>query len=86
MLQTLRARSFQPESGRDIALPTSPTILRTDHLGRSVGEKLLVDNISVEVHEGEVLAVVGPSGAGKSSFRAFTAADQLLLRPGTKNG
>lgn len=29
---------------------------------------MLVDDISVEVREGEVLAVVGPSGSGKSSF------------------
>ena len=49
-------------------MPTSPTILRTDRLSRSAGERLLVDDISVEVREGEVLAVVGPSGAGKSSF------------------
>jgi putative ABC transport system ATP-binding protein len=43
-------------------------ILRTEHLGRSVGERKLVDDISVEVAVGEVLAVVGPSGSGKSSF------------------
>jgi putative ABC transport system ATP-binding protein len=49
-------------------LPTLPTILRTDRLSRSAGERLLVDDITVEVREGEVLAVVGPSGAGKSSF------------------
>jgi putative ABC transport system ATP-binding protein len=28
----------------------------------------IVDDVSVEVHTGEVLVVVGPSGAGKSSF------------------
>ena len=38
------------------------------HLGRSVGGRALVDDISVQVRAGEVLAVVGPSGAGKSSF------------------
>jgi len=43
-------------------------ILTTEHLGRSVGERKLVDDISVEVGVGEVLAVVGPSGSGKSSF------------------
>jgi putative ABC transport system ATP-binding protein len=29
---------------------------------------MLVDDISVQVRQGEILAVVGPSGAGKSSF------------------
>jgi putative ABC transport system ATP-binding protein len=43
-------------------------ILATEHLGRSVDGRSLVDDISLEVHGGEVLAVVGPSGAGKSSF------------------
>jgi putative ABC transport system ATP-binding protein len=38
------------------------------HLVRHVDGRNLVDDISLEVHRGEVLAVVGPSGAGKSSF------------------
>jgi len=38
------------------------------HLSRAVGGKFLVDDVSVVVAPGEVLAVVGPSGAGKSSF------------------
>lgn len=44
------------------------TCLRTEHLSRSVGEKRLVEDITLEVCRGEVLAVVGPSGAGKTSF------------------
>jgi putative ABC transport system ATP-binding protein len=43
-------------------------VLTTEHLGRSVGELKLVDDINVQVRAGDVLAVVGPSGAGKSSF------------------
>jgi ABC-type methionine transport system ATPase subunit len=43
-------------------------ILTTEHLGRSVGGLRLVDDVSVQVRAGEVLAVVGASGAGKSSF------------------
>jgi putative ABC transport system ATP-binding protein len=43
-------------------------MLATKHLSRAVGGKLLVDDISVQVEAGEILAVVGSSGAGKSSF------------------
>ena len=46
----------------------SPNILRTEHLGRSIGEAVLVEDVNADVRTGEVLAVVGPSGSGKSSF------------------
>jgi putative ABC transport system ATP-binding protein len=49
-------------------LRSAPNFLTTEHLGRSVGELKLVDDISVQVRAGEVLGVVGPSGSGKSSF------------------
>jgi len=43
-------------------------ILETVHLTRSVNGVTLVNDITVQVRTGEVLAVVGPSGSGKSSF------------------
>lgn len=46
----------------------APPILRTDHLTRTVNGRRIVDEISIEVRRGDVLAIVGPSGAGKSSF------------------
>jgi len=48
-------------SGRKIALETR-------NLSRAIEGKMLVNDISVQVNQGTVLAVVGPSGAGKSSF------------------
>lgn len=47
---------------------TSGPILRTEHLGRVVNEKILVEDVTFEVPSGEVLAIVGPSGSGKSSL------------------
>jgi putative ABC transport system ATP-binding protein len=46
----------------------SSIALETQNLSRAIVGKVLVNDISVEVQQGEVLAVVGPSGAGKSSF------------------
>jgi putative ABC transport system ATP-binding protein len=47
---------------------SSPVILRSEHLGRAVGDKTLVQEVNFEVRIGEVLAIVGPSGSGKSSL------------------
>ncbi|WP_041855740.1 ABC transporter ATP-binding protein [Candidatus Korobacter versatilis] len=44
------------------------SILRTEELGYSVGDKVIVDAVSLTVAQGEVLCVLGPSGSGKSSF------------------
>ena len=43
-------------------------VLRTEHLGRRVGELWIVNDISLDVQRGELLGVVGASGSGKSSF------------------
>jgi putative ABC transport system ATP-binding protein len=40
----------------------------TRHLSRRVGQRILVEDVSVKVSSGEIVAIVGPSGAGKSSF------------------
>jgi putative ABC transport system ATP-binding protein len=44
-------------------------LLRAQSLGRQVGEKVLVQDASFEVRQGEILALTGPSGSGKTSLR-----------------
>lgn len=48
--------------------PTSDPILRTEHLGRVVKDKALVEEATFEIQTGEILAIIGPSGSGKSSL------------------
>ena len=43
-------------------------IWRIERLSRIVDERRIVDEITLQVREGEVLAIAGASGAGKSSF------------------
>jgi putative ABC transport system ATP-binding protein len=43
-------------------------VLRTEHLGRRVGEQWIVNDVSLSVNRGELLGLVGVSGSGKSSL------------------
>jgi len=48
--------------------PTDSVLLRIEHLGRAVRQKVLVDDANFAARTGEVLAIVGPSGSGKTSL------------------
>jgi branched-chain amino acid transport system ATP-binding protein len=43
-------------------------ILATDELGLTIGGARIVEGVSLEVRDGEFLAVIGPNGAGKTSL------------------
>ena len=43
-------------------------LLTMEHLTKRYGEKTVLDDLSLTVHEGEVLVIVGPSGCGKSTL------------------
>ncbi len=47
---------------------TSPIVLRAEHLGRTVRDKILVEDVNFELQKGEVLAITGSSGSGKTSL------------------
>lgn len=46
----------------------SSLVLRTERLGRTVHDKILIQDANFALQKGEVLAITGPSGSGKTSL------------------
>ena len=44
---------------------TTP-ILRATNIVKKLGGKTILNDVSLDVHKGDVKVVIGPSGAGKS--------------------
>ncbi len=44
------------------------TLLSVSHMRKSFGDLRVLEDISMDVHRGEVISVIGPSGSGKSTF------------------
>ena len=51
----------------------SKNVLRLDNITMQFGGVVAVDNLSMEVNEGEIVALIGPNGAGKTTaFNCIT--------------
>ena len=46
----------------------SETLLQMNHIRNHLGDLNVLEDISIEVHRGEVVSIIGPSGSGKSTL------------------
>ena len=63
---TLNAPSAMPDS----AQPTNqkPVLLQIRHLSKSYGDTRILQNINLDIYDGEFLTLLGPSGCGKTTL------------------
>ena len=53
-----------------------PAKIRVENVAKRFGELAVIDGLSLEVADGETLAIVGPSGCGKSTLMSVIAGFQ----------
>lgn len=56
--------------------------LRTDNLVKKYGKRTVVDHVSIDVHQGEIVGLLGPNGAGKTTTFYMTVG---LISPNSGN-
>jgi ABC-2 type transport system ATP-binding protein len=60
------ARLVVPNA-KGIALRMPDPVISVAHLGKQYGTTVAVDDVSLEVFEGEIFGLIGPNGAGKTT-------------------
>jgi len=51
-------------------------MIRLDHVYKKYGDVLVLDNLNIDVEEGDFVSLVGPSGAGKSTLIKILIAEE----------
>jgi len=74
----LNSQEYQTRNEtNEIYIPPGPRlgdkVLEVNHVTKSFGDRVLLDNISFTVPKGAIVGIIGPNGAGKSTlFRMIT--------------
>ena len=76
----LESNSVEDITGNVVDAPAAPTdmVLRTDNLVKKYGKRTVVNHVSIEVKQGEIVGLLGPNGAGKTTTFYMTVG---LIQP-----
>ena len=55
-------------------------ILQFERVSKSFGATVAVDDVSIDIAEGEFFALLGPSGCGKTTLMRMAAGFENLMR------
>ncbi len=71
----------QRNETNEIFIPPGPRlgdlVIEADHVRKSFGDRLLIDDLSFKLPPGGIVGIIGPNGAGKTTlFRMLTGTEQ----------
>jgi ABC-type glutathione transport system ATPase component len=70
-----KARNF-------IVLVSTKTILEARQIKKSFGPLSVLNDVSLNVSEGEIVSLIGPSGSGKTTFlRCLALLEEISVLP-----
>jgi ATP-binding cassette ChvD family protein len=76
------ARQFKKTDFTDITIPVGPRlgakVLVAEHISKSFGDRVLIDDLSFELPRNGIVGVIGPNGVGKTTlFKTIVGLEPL---------
>lgn len=68
VIQKEKFQNWQKAQGQKILSQQTNPLLELDHVSCGYDQKLILKNLSMSIHQGEMVAIVGENGAGKSTL------------------
>ena len=65
-------------------------LIKCTDVCKSFGEKIALDNVSIDIPEGKIFGLLGPNGAGKSTFLKILSGKleptkgEVIITPGDR--